>query len=168
MTQHLYNFHYQQWFYNFFTNLNPCMEDLGSSPVNRIFRLSESASDDSNSLIVLNFLVFHIILRITARVPYEHNVLLRFVLHFIWLIIQKESSKFTWAELLHMPITLTFKASSAGVGLWHTLDWAFTLEISRRGRTVGIGFELGLSRGGSSVLALIIWSSLIVRSLRSL
>jgi len=102
----------------FFTNLYPCVEDRGFSPVNRIFRLSGGTSDDSNTPdSIKNFLVSHIILRITARVLYEHNVLLRSVLHLIWLTIQKESCGFTWAELLYMPITLTFKALSAGVGL---------------------------------------------------
>ena len=55
-----------------------------------------------------------------------------------------------------MPITLTFKALSAGVGRGYTLGWAFTLEISCRSGTVGVGFELELSRVGSSALHLVI------------
>jgi len=95
----------------FFTNLYPCVEDRGSSPVNHIFKLSEGTSNNSNMpCSTKNFLVFQVILRITARIPCEYNVLLRFVLHLIWLIIQKEGSGFTWAELFYMPITLTFKA----------------------------------------------------------
>jgi len=108
MTQHSYNFHYRQWFYNFFINLYPCVEDRGSSPVNHIFTSNNSNMPDSTK----NFLVFQIILKITARIPYECNVLLRFVLHLIWLIIQKEGSGFTWAKFFYMPITLTFKALS--------------------------------------------------------
>jgi len=168
MTQHLNNLHYQQWFYNFFTNLYPCVEDRGSSPVNHIFRLSKGTSDDSNTPnSVKKLLVSRIILRITARVSYEHNILLRFIMHLIWLIIQK-SFRFTWAELRYMPTTLTFKALWAGVGSWYALDWAFTLEISCRSRTVGIRFDLGLSKGGSSSLPLIIWTSLIIRYSRSI
>ena len=98
MTQHLYNFHYRQWFYNFFTNLCPCVEDWGSSPVNHTLRLSEITSNDSNMPeSPKNFLVFQVILRITARIPYDYNILLRFVLHLIWLTIQKESLRFTRA-----------------------------------------------------------------------
>ena len=125
----------------FFTNLYPYVKNRGSSPVNHILRLSESTSNDSNMPeSIKNFLVFKVILRITARIPYEYNVLLRFVLHLIWLIIQKECSRFTWAGLFHMPVTLTFKALGAGVGSWHALDWAFTFEISRRSRTVTVSY----------------------------
>jgi len=72
------------------------------------------------------------------------------------LIIQKESFGFTGAELLYMPITLTFKILSVAVVSWYALDWAFTLEVSSQGRTVRIGLELGLSRGDSSALTPII------------
>jgi len=68
------------------------VEDHGSTPVNRIFRLYEGISDDSNTPNrVKKLLVSRIILRITARISYEHNVLSRFVLHLIWLIIQEKS-----------------------------------------------------------------------------
>ena len=55
-----------------------------------------------------------------------------------------------------MLLTLTFKTLSAGIGPGYALGWAFTLEISCRSGTVGVGFELGLSRVGSNVVALII------------
>ena len=55
-----------------------------------------------------------------------------------------------------MPITLTFKALSAGVGLVHVLGWALTFKIACRSGTIEVDFELGLSRVGSSILALII------------
>ena len=98
-----------------------------------------------------------IIIKIITLISYEHSLLFRLVLHLIWLIIQKKRSKFAWAKLLHVPITLTFKALSAGVSLGYTLRWALTFGIFYRSETAMIGLILGLSRIPSA-LGLIIWN----------
>ena len=85
----------------------------------------------------------------SLQLPFEAH-------HAPHLIDPEKSPEFTWAELLHMPIILTFKRSSAGVGSRYALIWALTFEISCQSGTVRVDFELGLSRVGSSVLGLII------------
>ena len=55
-----------------------------------------------------------------------------------------------------MPITLTFKAPSAGVSPGHALGWALTFGIFYRSETVVVGLMLVLFRIVPNALDLII------------